>query len=88
MPLGLHGSTNARRPDGSWVRGCVWAACEALERRGLFEHTRQLEQEVEETFQGERLQPPVKRGHGVFDPEALADAHAERTTGEQLGLTF
>lgn len=91
MPLGARyngGQMNARRADGSCVRGVVWGACQLLEGRGLFAHDRQLEEEVEATFGRARLVPPVRIARGRFDPAALADAHAAEKAGEQLGLTL
>lgn len=79
------GVANARRPDGSWVRGCVYAACAILKGDG-FVHDVALEAEVEETFRLERHVPPVLVGRGEYDPEALAAAHRERCHGEQLAL--
>lgn len=79
------GVCSVRRVDGSWVRGCVWAACAILVGDG-FTHDLALEAEVEETFTEWRHEPPVKVRDGEYDPEALAAKHRELAQGEQLAL--
>lgn len=78
------GVCNARRVDGSWVRGVVWAACALLADE--FDNGRELEAAVEETFKRTRNEPPVFVERGEYDPEALAAAHRAEAQGEQLAL--
>lgn len=70
------------RADRS-VRGCVHAACGVLVDDG-WEHTRELEDEVELTYRtviGEIAAPG-----GEVDFHRLAEIHAERNPGTQMGM--
>lgn len=78
------GACSCRRVDGSWVRAVVWAACALLD--GDFENGRELELEVEETFELVGHEPPVRVTRGGYNPVALAESHRARHQGEQLAL--